>query len=122
MRLVDGSGFSHENRLSAALLVAVLRRCASTPAEYQALSHSFPIAGEDGTLSARMQGTAAEGKVRAKTGTLTGVSCLSGYVEAGGNPRLAFSVLMNDLSCSEEVARHVQDEMAAEMASYAEGS
>jgi D-alanyl-D-alanine carboxypeptidase/D-alanyl-D-alanine-endopeptidase (penicillin-binding protein 4) len=100
--------------------VAVLRRCAGTPAEYQALSRSLPTAGVDGTLADRMQGTAAEGKVRAKTGTLTGVSCLSGYVEAGGNPRLAFSVLMNDLTCSEDTARHLQDEMAAQMASYAE--
>jgi D-alanyl-D-alanine carboxypeptidase/D-alanyl-D-alanine-endopeptidase (penicillin-binding protein 4) len=118
LRLADGSGLSREDRLSAALLVGVLRRCAATPAEYQALSRSLPVAGEDGTLADRMQGTAAEGKVRAKTGTLPGVSCLSGYVEGAGNPRLAFSVLMNDLTCPVSAARDLQDEMAAEMARY----
>jgi D-alanyl-D-alanine carboxypeptidase/D-alanyl-D-alanine-endopeptidase (penicillin-binding protein 4) len=120
LRLADGSGLSRDDRLSAALLVALLRRAATTPALYQALSRSLPVAGKDGTLADRMQGTAATGKVRAKTGTLTGVSCLSGYAEAAGNPRLAFSILMNGFSCSVETARHLQDEMAVEMARYAQ--
>ncbi len=118
LRLVDGSGYSRDNRLSAGLLVAVLRRCAETTEEYQALSGSFPVAGEDGTLSDRMRGTAAEGRIRAKTGTLPRVSCLSGYVAGGGLPRLAFSILMNDYSCPAGTARRVQDEMAVLMAKY----
>jgi D-alanyl-D-alanine carboxypeptidase/D-alanyl-D-alanine-endopeptidase (penicillin-binding protein 4) len=118
LRLVDGSGYSRDNRLSAALLVAALRRCAEAAPEYRALSASFPVAGEDGTLSDRMRGTAAAGRVRAKTGTLPSVSCLSGYVEGDGQPRLAFSILMNGFSCPVGTVRRAQDEMAIEMAQY----
>lgn len=118
LRLVDGSGYSRDNRLSAALLVAALQRCAQTESEYRVLSRSLPVAGADGTLSDRMRGTAAESRVRAKTGTLPGVSCLSGYVESQGRPRLAFSILMNGFSCPLGAARRAQDQMAIALAQY----
>lgn len=118
LRLVDGSGYSRDNRLSAGLLVAALRRCAADPQAYTTLSASLPVAGEDGTLAERMRGTVADGRVRAKTGTLPRVSCLSGYVEGHGKPRLAFSILMNDFSCAVGTARRLQDEMAVVMAKY----
>ncbi len=118
LRLVDGSGYSRDNRLSASLLVAALQRCAQTEPQYQALSQSLPVAGADGTLSDRMRGTAAAGRVRAKTGTLPSVSCLSGYVESKDRPRLAFSILMNGFSCSVLAARRAQDQMAIAMAQY----
>jgi D-alanyl-D-alanine carboxypeptidase len=56
--------------------------------------------------------------VSAKTGTLPRVSCLSGYVEGAGQPRLAFSLLMNDFSCSVDTARRLQDETAVLLARY----
>ncbi len=118
MRLVDGSGYSRENRLSADLLVAALRSCAAEGAAYAALRDSLPVAGQDGTLAGRMRGTAAAGRVSAKTGTLPRVSCLSGYVEGAGQPRLAFSLLMNDFSCSVDTARRLQDETAVLLARY----
>lgn len=119
LRLVDGSGYSRDNRLSASLLVAVLQRCAQTEPAYRALSRSLPVAGADGTLSDRMRGTAAAGRVRAKTGTLPSVSCLSGYVESQGQPRLAFSILMNGFSGPVAAVRRAQDQMAIALAQYA---
>jgi D-alanyl-D-alanine carboxypeptidase/D-alanyl-D-alanine-endopeptidase (penicillin-binding protein 4) len=119
LHLDDGSGYSRDSRLSPAFLDAVLLRMAALPAEYEVLSHSFPTAGVDGTLQSRMQGTAAEGRVRAKTGTLTGVSCLSGYVERGGKPRLVFSLLINGFS-SLSAARHAEDQVAVVLAEWAQ--
>lgn len=119
MRIVDGSGYSRFNRLSAGLLCGVLQRLAWSKDNHRALSASLPVAGRDGTLAARMRGTVAEGCVRAKTGTLPQVSCLSGYVEQGKKPRLAFSLLMNGFSCSVSTVRRIQDQMAIGMARYA---
>ncbi len=118
MRIVDGSGYSRFNRLSAGLLCGVLQRLAWSGANYRALSASLPVAGRDGTLASRMRGTPAEGCVRAKTGTLPQVSGLSGYVEHGKKPRLAFSLLMNGFSCSVSTVRRIQDQMAIGMARY----
>jgi serine-type D-Ala-D-Ala carboxypeptidase/endopeptidase (penicillin-binding protein 4) len=63
--------------------------------EFPVLYASLPIAGVDGTLHSRMQGTSAYGNCRAKTGSLTGVSCLSGYVRSADGIMLAFSIMTN---------------------------
>jgi serine-type D-Ala-D-Ala carboxypeptidase/endopeptidase (penicillin-binding protein 4) len=57
---------------------------------------SLPIAGRDGTIRWRMEGTEAAGRLRAKTGTLENVTSLSGYVENAAHQVLAFSILVND--------------------------
>jgi D-alanyl-D-alanine carboxypeptidase/D-alanyl-D-alanine-endopeptidase (penicillin-binding protein 4) len=62
-----------------------------------------------------MRGTAAEGRCAAKTGTLDGVSALSGYCDAGSHT-IAFSVLMNGVNVT--AARDEQDEIAAAIARY----
>ena len=78
-RFVDGSGLSRYNLLNAELLtqllVPIYRNFELMP-EFLA---SLPIAGVDGTLGNRMQGISAEKVLRAKTGTLSGVSALAGY-------------------------------------------
>ena len=80
-RIVDGSGVSHYNVVSAELLVNILKYFYSkNPELYEILYNSFPIAGLDGTLENRMRKSAAANNVHAKTGTLTGVSTLSGYL------------------------------------------
>ncbi|HET8541861.1 MAG TPA: D-alanyl-D-alanine carboxypeptidase/D-alanyl-D-alanine-endopeptidase [Anaeromyxobacter sp.] len=94
----NGSGLNDANRFSARQVVAVLRAMWSrfpVHAEYVA---SLPVAGRDGTIRYRMEGTEAEGRLRAKTGTLVAgaVTSLSGYVETAGRRALAFAVLVND--------------------------
>ncbi|HEX9052687.1 MAG TPA: D-alanyl-D-alanine carboxypeptidase/D-alanyl-D-alanine-endopeptidase [Anaeromyxobacter sp.] len=94
----NGSGLNDTNRFSARQLVAVLRTMWSRfplHAEYVA---SLPVAGRDGTIRYRMEGTEAEGRLRAKTGTLVAgsVTSLSGYVETAAHRTLAFAVLVND--------------------------
>jgi D-alanyl-D-alanine carboxypeptidase/D-alanyl-D-alanine-endopeptidase (penicillin-binding protein 4) len=76
------------------------------------LISSLPVAGRNGTLERRMRGSAAAGRVRAKTGTLNEASALSGYV----NRRFAFSVLQNGSPVSTFWARKAQDRFAAVLA------
>jgi serine-type D-Ala-D-Ala carboxypeptidase/endopeptidase (penicillin-binding protein 4) len=56
---------------------------------------SLPVMGVDGTLSSRLRGTPVEGRVHAKTGTLTGVRALSGYLTTAAGERLAFAMIVN---------------------------
>jgi D-alanyl-D-alanine carboxypeptidase/D-alanyl-D-alanine-endopeptidase (penicillin-binding protein 4) len=80
---------------------------------------SLAVAGRSGTLAHRMRRTAAQGKCRAKTGTLNGVSALSGYCFRGADDAehaVVFSLLMNRVDVNR--ARLVQDRMAALIARY----
>src|SRR5262249_27044160 len=93
MSMENGSGLSRADRASprevARLLIAMDHR--PNGAVYR---RSLPLAGEQGTVAGRMNGTAADGRCRTKTGTLIGVSALSGYC-AAGHGVVAFSILMN---------------------------
>ena len=112
--LENGSGLSRSNRASprqvGGLLVAMSRR-----SDGVTFRRSLPLAGKEGTVAGRMNGTAAAGRCRAKTGTLIGVSALSGYCNAG-HGLVAFSFLMNSVDV--HTARKAQDRMAALMARY----
>lgn len=90
----DGSGLSRYNLVAPAFLVALLEHEARSPhaAVYYA---ALPVAGRDGTLAGRMRGTPAEGNVHAKTGTLSGVRSLSGYLTTAAGERMAFSIIAN---------------------------
>lgn len=92
-RLADGSGLSLYNYVSAELLVRLLRYAYQNDNIYMHLLPSLPVAGVDGTLKKRMKGTAAQGNVHAKTGTLTGCYSLSGYCTASNGHHLCFSII-----------------------------
>jgi D-alanyl-D-alanine carboxypeptidase/D-alanyl-D-alanine-endopeptidase (penicillin-binding protein 4) len=92
----NGSGLNDANRFSArqtARLLAELWRRFPLAPEFLA---SLPVAGKDGTIRWRLEGTETAGRVRAKTGTLEGVNSLSGYLETVDGERLAFAILVND--------------------------
>jgi D-alanyl-D-alanine carboxypeptidase/D-alanyl-D-alanine-endopeptidase (penicillin-binding protein 4) len=100
LSLVDGSGLSRMDQIAPDQLAALLGGAASRP-WFDTWYEALPIAGKadrlvGGTLRNRMRGTAAEGKVHAKTGSLTGVSGLSGYVDTAGGERLVFSMVTNN--------------------------
>lgn len=92
-RLADGSGLSLYNYVSAELLCTLLKYAWNSPMIHDALWFSLPIAGVDGTLENRMLNTAADGNVRAKTGTVTGISSLAGYCKAKNGHQLCFSII-----------------------------
>lgn len=92
--IFDGSGLSRNNYLTADLLVKILRTIHRGP-WYQAFVETLPIAGIDGTLENRMRATRAEGRVKAKTGSISNVRALSGYVPTLDGELLAFSIIAN---------------------------
>ena len=94
--MADGSGLSRYNYVSAEALVRILRRLHEDPAHAGAFVPALPVAGQEGTLSRRLQGTAAANNVRAKTGTLAGVRALSGYVTTQDGEPLVFSIIANN--------------------------
>lgn len=112
-RLVDGSGLSRANKTTAQQLVRLLQRMDTqdTAATWRA---SLPIAGQTGTLRTRMRGTAAAGRCAAKTGTLIGVSALSGYCTTTGGRNIAFSFVENRV-CN-YCAKAVEDRMVSAIA------
>jgi D-alanyl-D-alanine carboxypeptidase/D-alanyl-D-alanine-endopeptidase (penicillin-binding protein 4) len=115
VKLVDGSGLSRSNRAAPREVAQLLDRLRDRPG-FRQLYASLPIAGRDGTLSSRMRRGAARGRCRGKTGTLTGVSALSGYCKTRGGRTLVFSVLMN--SANVYSARLVQDRVANALARW----
>jgi serine-type D-Ala-D-Ala carboxypeptidase/endopeptidase (penicillin-binding protein 4) len=112
-RLADGSGLSRSNRASPRRVVQFLAAMQARD-EFDAWYASLPVAGRDGTLSTRMRSGPARGRCHAKTGTLSGVSALSGYCEARSGDLYAFSILMNAVYPTG--ARQLQDRMAHALA------
>lgn len=92
-RIADGSGLSLYNYVTPELEMRLLRYAYLNKNIYEHLLPSLPIAGWDGTLKTRMKGTFAEGNVKAKTGTVTGVSALAGYCTAANGHQLCFSMI-----------------------------
>jgi serine-type D-Ala-D-Ala carboxypeptidase/endopeptidase (penicillin-binding protein 4) len=90
----DGSGLSRYNLAAPELVTMLLEREHASPGS-GLFVHSLPVAGVDGTIAGRMQGTPLQGNVRAKTGTLTGVRALSGYLETAAGETLVFSTIVN---------------------------
>jgi len=112
-RLVDGSGLSRGNRASPYRVVRLLAAMNQRD-EFDAWYASLPVAGRDGTLYDRMRSGAARGRCRAKTGTLSNVSALSGFCTARSGELYAFSILMNGVYPTG--ARRLQDRMARAIA------
>jgi serine-type D-Ala-D-Ala carboxypeptidase/endopeptidase (penicillin-binding protein 4) len=115
-RLVDGSGLSRANRLSAATLVRLVAAADRDPTWGRALIGSLAQGGQ-GTLVNRFLTGPATRRVRAKTGYLRGVSTLSGRVVSRRGVRYAFSLLMRTddsrISAAKDVQNRVVDLLAA---------
>lgn len=114
-RLVDGSGLSRSNRTTVRQLVKLLDGMRRRP-EGAAFFASLARPGQDGTLRKRMRRTAAASRCRAKTGTLNGVSALSGTCDAPNGHTIAFSFVENGVYAP--AAKRIEDRMVPAIASY----
>jgi len=112
VRIVDGSGLSRLDRLTANALGSLLKIAWADPTVGPALVASLPVAGVNGTLQHRLQKPPAKGNVLAKTGTTETASSLSGYVSG----RYAFAVVQNGHPLSYWWARRAQDRFAQVLA------
>ena len=115
--LADGSGVSRYNVVSPDQIIELLKAMHQDFRVQAEFKTSLPIAGVDGTLKDRMKNTPAEGKLRAKTGTLQGVSSLSGYTTTADGELLAFSMMMEHFVVSTSKIRGIQDRIAAVISS-----
>jgi D-alanyl-D-alanine carboxypeptidase/D-alanyl-D-alanine-endopeptidase (penicillin-binding protein 4) len=115
VQMGDGSGLYRGDKASPRSVGRLLDGLRGR-AEFPAFESALPIAGKDGTLHDRLRSAPARGRCRAKTGTLSNVSALSGYCRSRGGDTLVFSFLMNGVS--PVGARRLQDRMAQALASY----
>ena len=113
-KVADGSGLSLYNYASAEMLVSLLGYAWRTQSIKEHLMTSLPTSGYDGTLQKRMVGTEAEGNVCAKTGTVTGISSLAGYITAANGHTLAFAII-NQGVASSAIGRAFQDKVCLEL-------
>jgi D-alanyl-D-alanine carboxypeptidase/D-alanyl-D-alanine-endopeptidase (penicillin-binding protein 4) len=111
---VDGSGLTRGNRASPRQVVRLLQAMRTTPVGEDFVD-DLALSGREGTVAQRMRGSAAEARCRVKTGTLTGVSNLSGYCFNASGRELVFSVLMAGVG-SLDLAHYEQDRIAAAVA------
>jgi len=96
MVVADGSGLSRYNYVTARTLVDVLQKMHDDPRHASPFLATLPVAARSGTLATRLRGTAAAGNVHAKTGSMSNVRALAGYVTSADGEVLAFAVLANN--------------------------
>lgn len=113
-RLHDGSGLSRTARVTPRMMRAFLQKVRHEP-YFPALWNALAIAGADGTLKNRMKGTAAESRLRGKTGTLDGVYNLAGFVP-GKDGFEPFLVLTKTTTSQSGTARAAADRVGAKLA------
>jgi D-alanyl-D-alanine carboxypeptidase/D-alanyl-D-alanine-endopeptidase (penicillin-binding protein 4) len=116
--MADGSGLSRHDYITANATLQLLTYM-STHRYASAFRDALPIAGVDGTLRTRMRGTPAAGNLRAKTGTISGVASLSGYVTTAAGERLVFSIILNNYPEESSSRRSFIDAIAVLLASFA---
>lgn len=105
--VADGSGLSHNNRVTTKMISDLLLHMHSHP-DADAFFDSLTIGGVDGTISKRFKDVA--GKVRGKTGYISGVRALSGYIQTDAGPTVIFSIIYNEFSGSAKPYEKLQDE------------
>jgi serine-type D-Ala-D-Ala carboxypeptidase/endopeptidase (penicillin-binding protein 4) len=116
VQAVDGSGLTRSNRASPREVVDLLLGMQEEPAGEEFIQ-DLALTGREGTVDSRTEGTAAYGRCRTKTGTISGVSNLSGYCFNRSGRVMAFSILMAGVG-STSIAHLYQDRIAAAVAGY----
>jgi D-alanyl-D-alanine carboxypeptidase/D-alanyl-D-alanine-endopeptidase (penicillin-binding protein 4) len=116
--LVDGSGLSRYNLLSPAQIVDLLVHVYNDFKIFPEFLSLLAIGGADGSLEKRMFTEELYLKTRAKTGSLNGVSSLSGYTVTSDNDIVAFSIMMNGFVGNHTVYRELQDKIVSAITQY----
>jgi D-alanyl-D-alanine carboxypeptidase/D-alanyl-D-alanine-endopeptidase (penicillin-binding protein 4) len=101
--VADGSGLSRYNYATAGALVAILQRMQADEQHGRWFPASLPASGSEGPLERRFSGTAADGRVRAKTGTVDNVRGIAGYVQSRSGETLVFSIIANNFTVPNSV-------------------
>jgi len=110
-RMVDGSGLSKTNLVTPDQVIALLVDAHSDLSIFPEFISALGVMGLDGSVEDRMDNNKSAQRIRVKTGTLNHVSALSGYFQSQEGERFAFSILLNDVKCSNGRAMKLQDEI-----------
>jgi D-alanyl-D-alanine carboxypeptidase/D-alanyl-D-alanine-endopeptidase (penicillin-binding protein 4) len=117
IQIVDGSGLSRRDVVTADTLVAILQRF-HDPSGASPWMQAFPVAGRDGSLENRMKGTPAENNAIAKTGSMSNIRSLAGYVTTGDGEPLAFAIIANNFEGPGPGVTATIDALVARLASF----
>ena len=115
----DGSGLSRYDYVTADALAAILAHVDRDERLRGPFEAALPIAGRDGTLANRMKSTAAEGNARAKTGSMSNVRALAGYVTSASGEPLVFALLANNFDAPGEAITRAEDAIVVRLAQFA---
>ena len=116
--MLDGSGLSRYDYVSANLIAGILSRVYSDPQHRDAFTASLAIAGKDGTVINRMKRTRAEGNARVKTGSISNMRSLSGYVHTRDGEPVVFAILANDFTLPAATINWITDLAVEIMANF----
>ena len=116
-QIIDGSGLSRRNTITAGAMLVVLQKM-HDPSFASPFMTGLPVGAVDGTLATRMRETPAAGNVRAKTGTMSNIRSLAGYVTTRDGERLAFVVMVNNFEGSGAAANQATDAIAVRLAGF----
>ncbi|NNE33685.1 MAG: D-alanyl-D-alanine carboxypeptidase/D-alanyl-D-alanine-endopeptidase [Rhodothermales bacterium] len=113
IQLVDGSGLSRYNLVTARMTSKLLEFMwhGDDAGKRSAFLESLSVGGVDGTIGSRFRSPAMSGRVMAKTGTVSNVSSLSGYVTTNDGIPLAFTIMSNNFTVETDTVRTVQDKI-----------
>jgi D-alanyl-D-alanine carboxypeptidase/D-alanyl-D-alanine-endopeptidase (penicillin-binding protein 4) len=114
----DGSGLSRYDYVTPEALVTILTHIDRDERLRGPFEASLPIAGRDGSLSNRMKGTPAEGNARAKTGSMSNVRALSGYVTTADGEPLAFAIIANNFEVPADAITGATDAIVVRLATF----
>ncbi len=116
--MADGSGLSRYNYLTARTVSTILERMYKDERHREPFAATLPIAGKDGSLATRMRRTRAEGNAIAKTGSISNVRTLSGYVRTRDGEMLVFSILANDFVVPAATVNWIADLAVEHLANF----
>jgi D-alanyl-D-alanine carboxypeptidase/D-alanyl-D-alanine-endopeptidase (penicillin-binding protein 4) len=115
--IVDGSGLSKSNRMSASQYVKLLAVQTQTT-NFQVFYKSLPIAGQSGTVKNLCKGQPGEGRVHAKSGSINGIKAYAGYVDSQSGHQIAFAIIANDYPLSGAAVAKKMEPLLNQLATY----
>ena len=116
--MADGSGLSRYNYVTAELITALLDRMYTDPRHRDAFMGTLAIAGSDGTVATRLRKSRAGGNARVKTGSISNVRALSGYVQTRDGEMLTFAILANDFTIPAATVNWIADVAVETLANF----
>ncbi len=106
IRLNDGCGLSRENLITPRFQTSLLQFLSTRP-YFDLFLNSLAVSGTDGTLRNRLSASEVRGSIHAKTGTLNGVTALSGYMTTKSGRNLVFSIFANNVNATARVKKTI---------------